>query len=56
MKKIIAFSIFLLITTSCGSGKSFQSFFNDHKNDIGVTAFQVPNFMSALVKHFSRNK
>jgi hypothetical protein len=53
MKKIIAFSIFLLITTSCGTGKSFQSFFNDNKNDIGVTAFQVPNFMRAALLNIS---
>ncbi|TVZ55789.1 uncharacterized protein DUF4252 [Lutibacter sp. Hel_I_33_5] len=38
---------------SCGSGRSFQSFFNQHKNDIGVTAFQVPNFMRALVRTIS---
>ena len=38
---------------SCGSGKSFQSFFNDHKSDLGVTAFQVPNFMRALLTNIS---
>ena len=38
---------------SCGSGKSFQSFFNDHKRDLGVTAFQVPNFMRALLTNIS---
>lgn len=43
--------MFLLL--SCGSGKSFQSFFNDHKRDIGVTAFQVPNFMRALIQNLS---
>jgi predicted SnoaL-like aldol condensation-catalyzing enzyme len=53
MKKIsIAFTI-LLIITSCGSGKSFQSFFNDHKRDLGVTAFQVPNFMRTLLTNIS---
>jgi hypothetical protein len=53
MKKIIAIFLFLLISTSCGSGKSFQSFFNNHKNDIGATAFQVPNFMRALLSNIS---
>ncbi|QOD62145.1 DUF4252 domain-containing protein [Polaribacter haliotis] len=53
MKKhiiIICISLFLF---SCGSGKSFQSFFNDHKSDLGVTAFQVPNFMRALLTNIS---
>ncbi|WP_298782393.1 DUF4252 domain-containing protein [uncultured Polaribacter sp.] len=53
MKKIITFSLFLMIFTSCGSGKSFQSFFNNHKNEVGVTAFQVPNFMRALLVNIS---
>ena len=28
-------------------------FFNDHKRDLGVTAFQVPNFMMTLVQNIS---
>jgi len=43
----------ILILVSCGSGRSFQSFFNQHKNEIGVTAFQVPNFMRALLRNIS---
>lgn len=52
MKKylVIMLSMFLF---SCASGKSFQSFFNNHKKDIGVTAFQVPNFMKALLTNIS---
>lgn len=42
-----------IVMISCGSGKSFQSFFSDHKRDLGVTAFQVPNFMRALVQNIS---
>ncbi|MEE9407098.1 MAG: DUF4252 domain-containing protein [Polaribacter sp.] len=53
MKKSITILLLLLMTISCGSGKSFQSFFNDHKSDIGVTAFQVPNFMRALISTIS---
>ena len=53
MKKALTFFLFLLMTISCGSGKSFQSFFNNHKNDIGTTAFQVPNFMRALLSNIS---
>lgn len=52
MKKIGVVFVFLLMI-SCGSGKSFQSFFNDHKTDLGVTAFQVPNFMRTLVQNIS---
>lgn len=53
IKKTIAIFSFLWVFTSCGSGKSFQSFFNDHKSDLGVTAFQVPNFMRALLTNIS---
>ena len=53
MKKITILLFSLLILISCGSGKSFQSFFNDHKRDLGVTAFQVPNFMRALLTNIS---
>ncbi|APZ46482.1 hypothetical protein BW723_09315 [Polaribacter reichenbachii] len=53
MKKIILIFSFLVLTISCGSSKSFQSFFNDHKRDFGVTAFQVPNFMMSLVQNIS---
>lgn len=52
MKKIITLFVILLYT-SCGSNKNFQSFFNAHKNDIGVTAFQVPNFMKTLLGSLS---
>lgn len=51
MKRIIiglSLSFFLI---SCGS--SFQSFYNDHKADLGVTSFQVPNFMKALLSNIS---
>ncbi|MEO9570810.1 MAG: DUF4252 domain-containing protein [Polaribacter sp.] len=51
-KKIIAILSFVFLF-SCGSSKSFQSFFNDHKSDLGVTAFQVPNFMRALLTNIS---
>lgn len=43
---------FALIIISClflGCGSSFQSFYNKHKNDIGATSFQVPNFMKAML-------
>jgi hypothetical protein len=53
MKKLSLSFAFLLLISSCGSGKSFNSFFNDHKRDLGATAFQVPNFMMTLVKNIS---
>jgi hypothetical protein len=53
MKKISTILLLLLISTSCGSGKSFQSFFNNHKRDLGVTAFQVPNFMRSFLSNIS---
>ena len=52
MRKLILFCIFISLF-SCSSTKSFQSFFNDHKNEIGVSAFQVPKFMRALITNLS---
>lgn len=43
---------FLIITLClllCNCGSSFQSFYNNHKNDMGATSFQVPNFMKAML-------
>ena len=53
MRSKIISSIIVLLIVSCGSSKSFQSFFNDHKSDLGVTAFQVPNFMKAVLNNIS---
>lgn len=54
MKKVILFSFAITILfSSCRSTKSFQSFFNTHKKDIGATAFQVPNFMRSLLTNIS---
>lgn len=52
MKKLLLL-LTLTLLISCGSTKSFQNFFNDHKRDVGVTAFQVPNFMRALLTSIS---
>ena len=49
-QKVLIFLCSLLIF-SCGS--SFQSFYNNHKNDIGATSFQVPNFMKAVLGSIS---
>ena len=53
MKIINLIVILFLLLFSCGSSKSFQSFFDAHKSDLGVTAFQVPNFMKALLSNIS---
>ncbi len=53
MKKLITCLFILALLSSCGSSKSFQSFFNEHKADMGVTAFQVPNFMKAILANIS---
>jgi len=53
MKKIIIIVAVLMLSVSCSSTKSFQSFFDDHKNEVGVTAFQVPNFMKSLLGSIS---
>lgn len=53
MKVKYWFVVFLLVIYSCGSSRSFQSFFNEHKSDLGVTAFQFPNFMKALLSNIA---
>ncbi|MFV9550465.1 DUF4252 domain-containing protein [Algibacter sp. PT7-4] len=51
MKKIIfALSIGFMLF-SCGT--NFQSFYNNHKADVGTTSFQVPNFMKAVLSNIS---
>lgn len=47
MKKKFILILICSVLFSCGS--SFQSFYNNHKNDIGATSFQVPNFMKAML-------
>ena len=54
MRNFILCSIFSIVFFSaCGSNTSFKSFFNTHKTDLGVTAFQVPNFMRTLLTTIS---
>ena len=50
MKKY-SLALICLLMLNCGS--SFQSFYNNHKNDIGATSFQVPNFMKAVLGSIS---
>jgi len=51
--EIITMKQKIIILLLCGllynCGTSFQSFYNNHKNDIGATSFQVPNFMKAML-------
>ncbi|MGB5417443.1 DUF4252 domain-containing protein [Algibacter sp.] len=51
MKKIILVLGLSVLLVSCGS--SFQSFYNNHKADMGTTSFQVPNFMKAVLGNIS---
>jgi len=51
MKKIVIPLLTCFLLFNCGS--SFQGFYNDHKNDLGVTSFQVPNFMKAVLGSIS---
>ena len=53
MKKIIVLLFILGIVSSCGSSRSFQNFYDAHKTDLGVTAFQVPNFMKTILSNIS---
>ena len=51
MKRIVLILSLGFLLVSCGS--SFQSFYNNHKADMGTTSFQVPNFMKALLGNIS---
>ncbi len=51
MGKKIVLVLFAGLLFNCGS--SFQGFYNNHKNDIGVTSFQLPNFVKALIGNVS---
>jgi len=50
MKKYI---LILLCFSLYNCGSSFQGFYNNHKNDLGATSFQVPNFMKAVLGSLS---
>ncbi|WP_452221131.1 DUF4252 domain-containing protein [Lacinutrix salivirga] len=51
MKKSVFIVLVSFLLFSCGS--SFNSFYNTHKTDIGTTAFQVPQFMRAVLSSLS---
>jgi hypothetical protein len=51
MKKIVLVISLGFLLVSCGS--SFQSFYDNHKADMGATSFQVPNFMKAVLSNIS---
>lgn len=51
MKNMIIPILACFLLTGCGS--SFQGFYNNHKNDIGVTSFQLPNFVKAVIGNVS---
>lgn len=51
MKNLIIPILACFLLTGCGS--SFQGFYNKHKNDIGVTSFQLPNFVKAVIGNVS---
>lgn len=51
MKKIVLVISLGFLLVSCVS--SFQSFYNNHKGDMGATSFQVPNFMKAVLSNIS---
>lgn len=43
----------LILSTSCGSYNSIDTFYNAHKNDNQVTAIRIPQFMLALISGIS---
>jgi len=49
MKNYLLITVLSLSLLSCGSTYNFNNFFNAHKADLGVTAFQIPNFIKAMV-------
>lgn len=53
MKYNFLYTLILVLLISCSSSRSFQNFFNTHKADLDVTAFQVPNFMKTILSNIS---
>lgn len=56
MKKIVIALVFfwsISIFNSCGSMYTFNNFYNDHKNDMNSTAFQLPRFMTNILSGMS---
>ncbi|MBT8394103.1 MAG: DUF4252 domain-containing protein [Bacteroidia bacterium] len=53
MKKILVILTVITIVYSCGTSRSFQNFYDSHKSDLGVTAFQVPNFMKSILSNIT---
>jgi hypothetical protein len=51
MKRLGLVLVLGFLLVSCSS--SFQSFYNNHKADMGTTSFQVPNFMKAVLSNIS---
>ncbi|WP_136479865.1 DUF4252 domain-containing protein [Cognatitamlana onchidii] len=47
MKRILYVFILFLTVVSCGP--SFNSFYNNHKSDLGTTSFQVPRIVKTLI-------
>lgn len=52
IKKIIV-SLALVLTISCSTYNSIDSFYDAHKNDDQVTAVRVPRFMLSLLSNIS---
>ena len=53
MIKRTLFMLTLILTVSCGTYNSIDSFYNAHKNDDQVTAVRVPHFMLTLIGNVS---
>ncbi len=52
MKRTLLF-LSIIALVSCGSYNALNSFYEQHKNDPGVTAFRVPQFMFAALSGLS---
>ncbi|MCB0460039.1 MAG: DUF4252 domain-containing protein [Flavobacteriaceae bacterium] len=53
MKKVLFLLTILSVISSCGSYNSINSFYNSHKNDVGVTAIHVPQYILSLLSNSS---
>lgn len=53
MIKRVLFLSSLMLSVSCGSYNSIDTFYNAHKNDNQVTALRVPHFMLSLISGIS---
>ena len=51
--KRISLLLILFLIVSCSSPRNYQQFYNTHKNDANTTSFQMPQFLTNVLRGMS---